>query len=508
MSKLGKFSFFVCGISVIVLFVARFIIGGWLDYLYAPLVISLLAFILAIAVDAKFYLEFLTMRTTKHGMNMGALILMALLMTVAVNFLGSRYDKTFDLTKEKINSLSDQSVEVVKNLKDEVKVLIFYKGKQFKERAREIRADFKLYEANSSKIKVNVVDSNYDVELAKKYLENSEVFAAVIEYKGQRSLIKNSAGTPERPVYQEADITSALVKITRERVLNIFFLTGHGEKDIDATSLEGLKLFTEALRSDGYTVSKLNLLTGDKLPEPPAVLAIVGPKTALTDKELTEVRDFVKKGGGLFLAIDPGEKHNLALLTKPFGVEFKNNYVVNEVQGTDEGFVGAVGVDFDQNSDVTKKLAQNRSLAVFPFASELGRASDSPGDFVVTEIIKSHPRAYHVNSPNAVEKNPDRRQHTLAITTQSDKSRIAIFGDSDFLSDVRINRFVHMDLALNTMAYLLDDPANITIRPKSLESTKLEITQNKGLAITIAGISLPLGLIVLAGVFWYRRRNL
>jgi hypothetical protein len=76
------------------------------------------------------------------------------------------------------------------------------------------------------------------------------------------------------------------------------------------------------------------------------------------------------------------------------------------------------------------------------------------------------------------------------------------------LSDAIINRWVHLDLAMNTMAYLFDDTTNITIRPKSLESTKLEITPNKGLGIAIAGVGLPLGLIILSGVLWYRRRSL
>lgn len=106
----------------------------------------LLSFVFALAVDYKFYFEFLSMKTTKHGMNMGVLILLSLVLIVAVNFLGLRFDKTFDVTKEKINSLSDQSVALVSGLKDEMKVLIFYKGKELKDRARDIKNDFRLYE--------------------------------------------------------------------------------------------------------------------------------------------------------------------------------------------------------------------------------------------------------------------------------------------------------------------------------------------------------------------------
>lgn len=508
MSKWGKISYLVCGLSIIVLFTARFILQGWVDYLYAPLIVSVLTFVAALAIDYKFYLEFLSMRTTKHGMNMGVLILLSLVLVVAVNYLGVRFDKTFDLTQEKINTLSDQSIEVVKNLKDDMRVMIFYKGKNLKERAREIRNDFRMYMSNSNRIKVDVIDANFDVERAKKYLENSEAFATVLEYKGKRALVQSSAGTPDRPVYQEADITSAMLKITRDKPMSIYFLTGHQEKDIDQEGLEGLKAFAESLRNDGYTVAKINLIVGDKLPEPPAVLAIVGPKTALTDKELEDIRQFAKNGGRLFLAADPGERHQIALLTKSFGIEYRNNYVVNEVAGTDEGLIGAVGFEFDPNSPVTKKLAMGRALAVFPFASELARAPDASGEYSHSEIVRSHPRAYHLNNPNANIKDPERRTHALAMTAQKDKFSMVVFGDSDFLSDVRIQRWVHLDLAMNAVAYLFDDEMNLTIRPKKLEGTQLQVTSTKQIMIVVAGVSLPLCLIVLSGLSWYRRRNL
>jgi ABC-type uncharacterized transport system involved in gliding motility auxiliary subunit len=508
MSKLGKISFLVCGLSIIILFVARLILQGWINYLFIPLAFASLSLIVAFVVDYKFYLEFLSMRTTKHGMNMGVLILLALVIVVALNYLGAKYDKTFDLTQEKMNTLSEQSLDVVKNLKDELKVLIFYKGNQLAERAKEIKNDFKLYKAAGDKINVEIIDANFNVEMAKKYLENAEAFSAILEYKGRRAIIKGE-GAPERPVYQEREITSAIVKVTKEKPMTIYFLTGHGEKDIDQSSMDGIKLFADELRKDGYTVAKLNLLVGEPMPAiGDSVIAIVGPRQELSAKEMTQVRDYAKAGGRLFVAADPGEKHHIALLTKSFGIEYKNNFVVNEVAGTDEGLIGAVGFEFDRDSPVTKKLALSRSLSVFAFASELAKAPDATADYAYKDIIRSHPKAYALQSPNMMVKEPNRRSHTLAMTVEKDKFAMVVFGDSDFLTDVRIQRWVHYDLAMNAVAYLFGDDVNITIRPKVFESTQLQITQNKWYMIIAAGVSLPLTLIILSGLFWYRRRNL
>jgi ABC-type uncharacterized transport system involved in gliding motility auxiliary subunit len=507
MSKWGKISYLVCGLSIIVLFVARFLLQGWVDLLYIPLALSLGAFIAAWAVDYKFYLDFLSMKTTKHGMNMGLMILLGLILVVAVNFLGVRFDKTLDVTKEKINSLSEQSESVVKNLKDDLNVRIFYRGRNFKERAREIQSDFRLYQALSGKVKVQTVDAQTDVETAKKYLDNSEAFATIIEYKGKKLPIPSEGG-PERPVYQEKNITSTFMKITRDQAMTIHFVTGHGEKDIDNSGLDGLKTLADALRDDGYTVTKINLLLGDKMPSPPDVLAIVGPKNAYSDKEIDQIREFADKGGRLFVAIDPGEKHGLALLTKPFGVEFRNNFILNEVAGTDEGLIGAVGFEFDSASEITKALTQGRSLVVFPYASELAKAPDAPSQYTYTDLVKSHPRSYTAASPMAPKSEPERKQSTMAMSVKSDKFAGVFFGDSDFLINGTIQKWMHGDLALNSVAYLFNDEMNLTIRPKNLEATPLQITKQKGIFIIAAGVSLPLLLIVLSGLFWYRRRNL
>jgi hypothetical protein len=290
--------------------------------------------------------------------------------------------------------------------------------------------------------------------------------------------------------------------------MTIYFLTGHGEKDIEQASFDGLKIFTDELRRDGYNVAKLNLFAGDKMPEPPAVLAIVGPKMTYSDTLLTQIRDFTAKGGRLFLAIDPGEKHQLANLTKSFGVEFKNNYLANEVQGMNLGRFDAIGLEFDPSSPITDKIAGLKTIAVFSQASELAKAPDAPAEYTYKEIVRTSDKAYRLNSMTDKTTEPERRPYPVAFEVKSEKTSAVIFGDSDFLSDAIVARWVHLDLAMNAIAYLFDDTTNLTIRPKSMEATKLEITQNKGLAIAVAGISLPLSLIVLCGVFWYRRRSL
>ncbi len=64
MSRWAKISWLLCGLSVLILVAVRFILGGWANFLYVPLVVLVVCFALALVLDWKFYLGFFTLRTT------------------------------------------------------------------------------------------------------------------------------------------------------------------------------------------------------------------------------------------------------------------------------------------------------------------------------------------------------------------------------------------------------------------------------------------------------------
>ncbi len=522
MSKLGKILFLTTGLSALILLVARLFLGGWHNMLWAPLGIAAIGFLAALIVDIKFYLEFLSMRTTKHGMNMGVLILLGTLLIVAINFLGNRYNKNFDLTQEGINSLSDQTVQTLNSLQDDLEILVFYQGKSDQEIRSQLKTILQTYTDASKKVKVKFVDAYTDIELSKKYLTVNDRFAVVAQYQGRTQRIEDPS--------QEDKVTSAIIKVTRKESKSIAFLTGHQEHDIDAVEQSGLKAFAEALREDSFQVSKVNLLTGDTLPDPQSgVLAIIGPKTPFMDAELEKIRTFLREGGHLFLAIDPGENHQLANLTKTFGVEFKNNYIASETRLQGTGIATVIGLNYDSTSDVTKKFKSNDSITLFHLASEVAKAPDASAELTVKEIVKSHSSSFIMNNIKNIPQNPERSERTLVVSVQGkiadikddkaietaekpagEKREFAavVFGDSDFLINATIPIGMNKDLALNAVAYLAGEGNLITIRPKKRNETPITITETTNLAIFSGGVGMPILLIIISGILWYRRRNL
>src|SRR5689334_13525741 len=71
-------------------------------------------------------------RQTKYTAYATVYILVILAVLGAVNFLANRYDKSYDSTSNKQFTLSDQSVKVVKGLKNDVHITYFDEESRFR----------------------------------------------------------------------------------------------------------------------------------------------------------------------------------------------------------------------------------------------------------------------------------------------------------------------------------------------------------------------------------------
>lgn len=521
MSRLGKICLFLSGLSVVIMVSVRYLLDGWQNFLFVPLGIFVVGFLAAIVIDIRFYLEFLSMRTTKHGMNMGAMILMAIALLVSVNYLGVRFNKTFDFSEEKSNSLAPQTLDLLKSLKGDVKVTILYKGEEAREEKNRVRQALELYVENAPNLKVNYYNSFVENFKAQEYLgdqadkERGQIFVFV-EYGGKKMRI-------EAP-YSEEQITQGIIKCTRSVAKTIFFLQGHGERDLDSTEAEGLENLKKALEADSFKVEKLNLLEKATLPESTDVIAVVGPVSALLAPEIEILRKYAVKGGRILMALDPGQKHNLGVLSHAIGVEFKNNYIFNDFVNrlVGKGMASALGLKFDAGSDITKRFKSGQNYTSFDLASEVLPSSEaSQMGLKSTELVKTDASSFVLNELKQPKGDVQRRPVTVGVQVQgrlkvdgaTDEKDVkqdfeaVVFGDSDFLTNRGIGEGLNRDLALNAFAFLADQGDLVSIRAAQPKGTKLTMTNRTQFGILVAGVVLPILLLIGSAVIWFRRRG-
>jgi ABC-type uncharacterized transport system involved in gliding motility auxiliary subunit len=91
---------------------------------------------------------------------------------------------------------------------------------------------------------------------------------------------------------------------------------------------------------------------------------------------------------------------------------------------------------------------------------------------------------------------------------ENKKSRLVVYGDSDFASNGFFGLQGNGNLFLNTVAWLAQDESFISIRPKNPEDRRLTMTEAQGrLASFVMMLLLPGGVIISGISVWMKRRK-
>jgi ABC-type uncharacterized transport system involved in gliding motility auxiliary subunit len=512
MSKAGRILFGFSMLAFVILTLSRAVYGGWHDSFWVPLVLFVVLGAIGVFKEWQFLKEVALLRTTKYGMNTGASVAIALVALVCINVIASRYDKKFDLTKERLNSLSDQSIRVAKAISADTQIVVLT-GKEANASGEDVvRGSHDLvdmYHNVNNKIQFVNYDALTRPDMAQKYDYTYGPFATYV-VQGERKL------KIDRP--NEESITRALLKLSHDKKKTIYFVRGHGEIMLDTKEPRGLSTIQEDL-SVTYDLKSLALFENkDKVPADADVVAIVGPTAQFLDSEIQGLREYVRGGGNLFLALDPGSKQNLAQLTKSFGVEFKNDFVLDlRSQALKAAPTLVLGTDFSRDHEVTRAFrAVGNQMALFELASSLVKAPDAAANLKVEPLIKTDATTANFNElKDKIEFKPN-GPHILAMTVtgkveesgpnNGKEFNVVVFGDSDFLANRLVHNNLNRDLVENSFSWLASDKELISIRPKEPKGNKLVLVDTSRILLTLGLFGLTLLLFAMSLGFWWRRR--
>src|SRR5271170_1628604 len=159
----------------------------------------------AVVLGYRGILRFFSKRSSRLGTNTAILSLAVLAILVVLNFVGYRHHKRFDLTSEKLFTLSDQTRKIVGGLQEDVTIVRFAKSS-----APELDDVMAEYKNLSPHIKYRNVDPQEKPEVAKDY--GATHMGDVVVAAGDRK--QNLEAGPEGGFTEEA-ITGAIMKVTR-----------------------------------------------------------------------------------------------------------------------------------------------------------------------------------------------------------------------------------------------------------------------------------------------------
>lgn len=445
-----------------------------------------------------------------------ALVLTAFVLglIILLNYLGYKHPKKWDLTKNKIHTLSDQTEKVVKALDTKADLVVFAKFAA-QDEIRGLLENYRIL--NPDKVSVEYVDPDKEFTRASQAgIKKSDTIQLRI---GERTTLVDSI--------TEEKITNAIIKLTHQRKLVFCALTGHGEREIGSTEPEGYAMFKQGLEYQNYEVKAVSLQETGKIPEDCSVIGIFGAKRAFFDKEMKLIDSYLGNGGRALVAIDYDPKARgesspeIVKLLAKWHIQAVNAVVVDPASrmfGMD-AFMALIQ-DYSKEHAITKDFGEK---AVAPLARPLKIAPNAPKDLKVEWVARTLGTAWgeadeaEIKTGRLTQGSNDVKGPVTTVISAEGKidpkaskaARLVAFGTSHFVTNQFARNGGNLDLILNSAAWLLEDESAISIRSRENAPANLTISQQ---TISLVGlftvVVVPLGVLIGGAVQWWRRRKL
>ncbi|OED35309.1 hypothetical protein AB834_04775 [PVC group bacterium (ex Bugula neritina AB1)] len=417
---------------------------------------------------------------------------------VLVTYIASYYKKSFDLTKEKMFTLSDKTKHILNSLDGDVEIVAFVR----KERLiyTQIKRLLEQYQQKSSLILVNYVDPIKDVGqskiLASKYGFELKEEIVLVRHKYKTQLLRlrdiavydyspvNVGMPPQLQSFSgEAAISGAIFALQNPKKKTLHFVTGHGEKSVGDSGKEGLLSLKNLLLKQNLEVKPLHLVNMKKEEVKVEYIVIPGGSYPLTDAEVKILTGFLKEGGRLIVLLDSQQQTNLIPWLKDYNVGVGDDIIVDpQFTEANTSLLNLLTINYEKHP-LTEKMYQVYTKFVLPRSTN---ALSLKSLYQASPLTKTSLDAWgetdYRQTPYMYDKKKD-NVGPLSVGVSSENvvtgSRLVVWGDSDFISNQFINFGGNKYLFLNTVRWLMEQEELISIPAKTLRKMSLPLTERQ-----------------------------
>ena len=432
------------------------------------------------------------------------------ILTVA-NVLANRYNKSFDSTANKRYSLSEQTVKIIKGLKEPATLTYFDQATRYPEAKDKLQQ----YADLSPKIHINYMDPDKDPLAARAagFRENGTVIVQI----GNRK--------EEAKTLSEEDLSGAFIRDLKQTTRTICFVTGSGEHQIDDSGRSGYSQFKAFLAKDGYETSSVGLLEKPEIPSDCTAVVVGGPIKDYPQIEVDAIKKYVEDGGRALFLLDPPLKAgqmNIADNDAITGVLEGWGVTVDKDVVIDPNPVGRIFGLGPQYTVVAKydshPIVADLKGTVTGFPLVRSMETKTSGKTTVESLFGSS--AYSLattklDSPSINANDPQNKKGPLTIAAagtyntgkENSQGRFVVVGSSLWATNSFITFEGDSDLAMNMINWLASDEDLISIRPKTQDDRHLTLTESQFSWMKLtAQYFIPLAVIFEGFLVWWRRR--
>ncbi len=494
------------------------------------------------------------------GVNLLIQLILIFFLLAAVNWVGFRHYKRWDVSRDQKYALSDKTKRFLNTVKGKMRITVFFlpNDPMAAPIANDVQNLLTEYQYSSKgKIDIENIDLARNLSRAKELVDKYKVVGSdsqlILDYDGRNKTVKASdmaevdrsgmafGEEPRIGAFKgEQALTSAMMDLVEGKKNTIGYITGHKEPPIaDAapaspfaqsaanSPISVLKTFIE---NENIKFQELNLFNEPQIPADIKTVMIVGPQYDLSDREMKLLRDFWNKQGRILLLIDPAAKTpKLDAFLNELGVKINDDRLMAFVRtGIEElALIRDVYAHFLGGSPITKRLADVRAVFFGATSSmtlepeRVGAANIRVQPLVQAEKGYFAETDYNTNDQtklqNDAKKAPEKpltigasveKGGSADERVQMNSSRMVVVSNATFIQDNALTQDQQaLDFVSGCANWLLSREQLIGIAPKVPKTLTFSLNEDALRSLRwLVLILIPLIFVVLGTVVWWQRR--
>jgi ABC-type uncharacterized transport system involved in gliding motility auxiliary subunit len=397
---------------------------------------------------------------------------------IAVNSVIVHSSWRWDFTENQLFTLSSQTQQLVKNLKEPLKLWMFTDSKT--------TANQELLTAYRR------VNNKFSFEFASPQSTSAQKFQ--VQTSGEAHLASGDRRQLLKSLYPGEAITETQLTAGMERFFAdrtpLYWLQGHGEPDPASLSQA-----TKALKN--YQIQPL-VLAQQAIPAKAGVLVLAGANQPLLPAEIQSIDQYLNQGGQALFLLD--QAAGLEKLLSRWGLIIQERTVYSQVGP--QVLNMAVVTDYGDHP-IGQSFGNN--ISIYPKAHPL---TMMPGkDLEIQAILKTDVSSWAVANNQPSGQAPTKSKALIIGTAaKTGKARLVTIGNSQFVRDGLFDKYLNSDVLLNSLGWL-SNQQNLATRPKEITNRRINLTDFQTQILFWVPIALlPLLSFSGAGWLWWRQR--
>ena len=440
-------------------------------------------------------------------------IVSTFILVFALNLWVIEHPYRIDLTAEHVYSPDEKAVAILDALKEPITITFFYDTRsRMMQDAKYLLA---LYDELSPFITFQSHDPTLKPAIAEKY-QVKFAGIAVFETKDRKVVVNQP---------NETEFLNAIIRVSSDAVGTVCFTDGHvesnpfslqshdhyenqahghdhagGGKPLLLHERHGMGMARNALEVLGYSVEQRLLMHHSNSLEECSLVVVASPQTTFSKKELVQLENFSEKDGVVLLLLEPGVISGLEPMLRARGVTISESRVIDSERYYWTDTATPAVSDYERHR-ITRRLP----MTFFPGAAELSPVSRT------NSLTNSTTPLIFTSKEGVLESiaSSEGKRRALGVLISGDDSRgkLIVVGDGDFATNSFYGAVGNGQFFLNIVSELLQHQNLIDLTPRNYHVATLDLSNNQMQMVFFLTTLLGPLLLMLVGLFIWRRRR-